>query len=52
MEYEFFLDALFEGQALLEGQRIGFCDDGDDIDDIGKLLKNDDVNRFEADNGQ
>ena len=40
---EFFLDARFEGLALFEGEGVGFGDDGDDVDDIGELLEDDDI---------
>ena len=35
VEEEFFFDAFFEGHSLLKGEGVGFCDDGDDVDDIG-----------------
>ncbi|MDA4132868.1 MAG: hypothetical protein OK454_07065 [Thaumarchaeota archaeon] len=47
MEGELLLDALLEGLALLERQGVGLGDDGDDVDDIGQLLQDDDVNGLE-----
>lgn len=48
MEGEFFFDPLFEGVAFFEGERVGFSDYGDDVDDVGEFLEDDDVDWFEA----
>ena len=45
---EFFLYALFESLAFLEGERVGLGDDRDDVDDVRELLEHDDVNGLEA----
>ena len=48
MECKLLLDALFECPAFLECERIGFCNDRDNIDDIGELLQDDNINRLES----
>ena len=48
VEGEFVLDALLEGGALVEREGVGFGDDGDDVDDVGEFLEDDDVDWFEA----
>lgn len=48
VEREFLLDALFEGSTLLQGERVGLSDDGDNVDHVGKLLQHDNVNRLEG----
>jgi hypothetical protein len=48
MEGELLLDALLESQALFEGEGIGLGDDGDDIDDIGQLLQDNDIDGLET----
>lgn len=48
MEGEFFLDSLLESCALLECEGIGFGDDRNNIDHVGELLEDDNVDWFEA----
>jgi hypothetical protein len=48
VEGELLLDALLESQALFEGEGIGLGDDGDDIDDIGQLLQDNDIDGLET----
>jgi hypothetical protein len=48
VEGEFFLDALFEGGALFEGEGVGFGNYGDDVDDVGELFEDDNVNWFQT----
>ena len=48
MEGKLLLDALLERLALLESERIGLGDDGDDVDDIGKLFQNDNIDRLQG----
>merc|ERR1712000_199239 len=45
---ELLLDAFFESSALLQRKGVGLCDDRHDIDNIGELLQNHNVNRFEG----
>ena len=52
MECELLLDSLLEGEAFFECQGVGLGDDGYDIDDVGKLLQDDDIYGFEAVHGQ
>ena len=52
MEGEFLLDALLEFQPLLESQGIGLGDDRNDIDNVGKLLQDDDVDGLERVTGR
>lgn len=47
VESELLLDALLELQTLLNSQGIGLGDDGNDIDDVGKLLQYDNIDRLE-----
>lgn len=48
VEGEFFLYALFKGHAFFEGEGVGFGDDGDDVDDVGEFLQDDNVNGLKA----
>lgn len=48
VEGKLLLDALLEGLTLLRGQSVGLGDDGDDVDDVGKLLEDDNVNGLEG----
>ena len=48
VECKFFLDALLEGSALFEGKRVGLGDHGNDIDDIGELLQNNNIDWFQG----
>ncbi len=43
VEVEFLLYSLLEGPALLQGQRIGLGDNRDDVDNVGQLLENYDI---------
>ena len=52
MEGEFLLDALLEFQPLLESQGIGLGDDRNDIDNVGKLLQDDDVDGLQRVTGR
>jgi len=48
VEGELLLDALFERPAFLEGERVGLCYDGHDVDDIGELLQHYNVDGFQS----
>ena len=48
MESELFLNALFEGHALFEGEGVGFGDHWNDVDDVRELLQHDDVDRLKS----
>lgn len=48
MEGELLLDALFEGLSFFEGQGVGFCDNWDDVDNVGELPQDRDINGFES----
>lgn len=48
VEGELLLDALLESQALFEGEGVGLGDDGDDIDNIGQLLQDNDIDGLET----
>ena len=48
VEGEFFFDAVFEGLALFQREGVGLGDYGDDVDDVGELFEDDDVDGFEA----
>lgn len=52
VESEFLLDSLLECHALFQGQGIGLGNDRYDVDDIGELLENDDVNWLKSSFGQ
>ena len=41
---ELLLYSLLEGTAFLQCQRIGLCDDRDNIDNVGELLEDNYVN--------
>lgn len=47
MESELLLYSLLEGAALLEGEGVSLSDDGDDVDDIGELLEDDNIDRLQ-----
>lgn len=47
VERKLLLDPLLESLALLESQRVGLCDDGHDVDHVGQLLEDDDVDGLE-----
>ena len=48
MEKEFLSDAFFESEAFLESERVGFCDYGNNIYNIGQLLENNDIDWLET----
>lgn len=48
VELKLLSNPLFESSAFLGCQRIGLCDDWHDVDNIGQLLQDYDVNGFEA----
>lgn len=47
VESKLLLDALLEGLSLLEGEGVGLCDDGHNVDDIRQLLQDDNINWLE-----
>jgi hypothetical protein len=48
VESELLLDPFFECCALLESQRVGLSNNWYNVDNIGELLEDDNVDRFEA----
>ena len=52
MEGELLLYPLLEGSALLESQRIGLRDDWNNIDNVGELLENDNINWLQGVTGR
>lgn len=48
MEGELLLDALLERLTLFEGERVGLGNNGNNVDDIGQLLQNNDIDGLEA----
>lgn len=48
VEAEFLLDSLLESLSLIKGKRIGLGNHGNDVDNIGQLLQNDNIDWFEA----
>lgn len=48
VESKFLLDSLLECLALLEREGVGLGDNGNDIDDVGQFLQNNNVNGFET----
>jgi len=48
VESEFFLDPLLESGALLQSKRVGLRDDRDNIDNIGELLQDDNIDRLKG----
>lgn len=48
VEGELLLNALLESLALLKGQGVGLGDNGDDVDNVGQLLENDDIDGLET----
>jgi hypothetical protein len=44
------LDSVLESLALLEGKRIRLGDDGNDVDNVGELLQDHDIDGFETRN--
>ena len=47
VEGKLLLDALLEFLPLLESQGVGLGNDGDNIDNVGKLLQDNDVDGFQ-----
>lgn len=47
VEGEFLLDTSLELLSLLQRERIGFGDNGNDVDDVGELLQHDNVDRLQ-----
>lgn len=52
VEGELLLDALLEGLTLFEGEGVGLGNNGNNVDDIGQLLQNNDIDGLEAIRGQ
>jgi hypothetical protein len=48
VECKLLLDALLESLSLLQSQGVSLGNDGDDVDDIRKLLQDDNVDRLEG----
>ena len=48
VECELLLDAILELLTLLESERVGLCDDRDNVDSLAQLLEDDNVNGLEA----
>jgi hypothetical protein len=48
VEGELLLDTLLERLALLQSEGIGLGNDGNDVDDIRQLLKNNNIDGLEA----
>jgi hypothetical protein len=48
VEGELLLDAVLELLALLECERVGLCDDWNDVDSLAQLLENNNVDGLEA----
>lgn len=48
VESKLLLDALLESLALFKGEGIGLGDDWDDIDDVGQLLQDNDIDGLET----
>lgn len=52
VESELLLDALLESLALFESERVGLGDDGHDIDDVGQLLQDNDIDGLETESAE
>jgi hypothetical protein len=48
VEGELLLDTLLESLALLQGEGVGLRDNGNDVDDIGQFLENNNIDGLEA----
>lgn len=48
VECELLLDAILELLTLLESERVGLCDDRNNVDSFAQLFEDDDVNGLEA----
>lgn len=48
VEGKFFSNPLLKRSTFLQSQGVGFGNDGNDINDIGKLLEDNDINGLEA----
>lgn len=52
MESEFLLDSLLECLSLFQCQGVGLGNNGDNVNNVGKLLKDDNIDGLKARNGQ
>ena len=52
MKHELLLYALFESTAFLKCQRVRFRNDWNNVDNVGKLLQNDNVNWLQSVSGR
>lgn len=52
MEGKLLLDALLERLTLFEGEGVGLGNNGNNVDDIGQLLQDNDIDGLEAMRGQ
>jgi hypothetical protein len=50
VESELFLDSLLECLSLFQGQGVGLGNNGDNVDNVGKFLEDDDINGLKARN--
>jgi hypothetical protein len=48
VERELLLDTLLESLTLLQGEGVGLGDNGNDVDNIGQLLENNNIDGLEA----
>lgn len=48
VESKLLLNPLLKRLALFEGQRVSLGNHGDNVDNVGQLLQNNDIDRFEA----
>ena len=48
VEGKLLLDAVLELLTLLECERVGLCNDGNDVDGLAQLLEDDNVNGLET----
>lgn len=48
VEGELLLYSFLEGSSFFEGEGIGLGDDRDDVDNIGQLLEDDDIDRLQC----
>lgn len=52
VESKLLLDTLLESLALFEGKGVGLGDDGNDIDDVGELLQDNDIDGLETESAE
>lgn len=52
MEGELLLDAVLELLALLKRERVGLCDDWNNVDSLAQLLEDDNVDWLETVTGR